>query len=152
MLHSWLKPSVNLRLSIGSVATSCMCILLIQCLSDRSDVINCMPTCFSSTACLSYGIVLVYCVCAAMSWFCFGQNWYISFAGYSSPKGLKVTWIMCLFGTSWASYCIAAESDYLEIFEVSTFMVLWAKSRAYVTSIRLQVVFFERFKLHYLQT
>ena len=48
---------------------------------------------------------------------------------------------MCLFGMSWASHCIAAESDYLEIFEVSTFMVLQAKGRAYVTWIRLQVVF-----------
>ena len=36
-------------------------------------------------------------------------------------------------------------------FEVSTFMVLWAKGRAYVTWIRLQVVFFKRFELHYLQ-
>jgi len=150
MLHSWLKPSVNLRLSIGSVATSCMCILLIHCLCDRSDVINCMPTCFSSTACLSFGIVLVCCVCAAKSWFCFGQNWYISFAGCSSPKRLRVHHVSFWDKLSFSLHCCWKWLPW-NLWSVN-FMVLWATGKAYVAWIRLKVVFFKRFELHYLQT
>jgi len=44
----------------------------------------------------------------------------ISFAGYSGFEWLKLKHM-----TNWASQCVAAKSDYLEVFEASTIMVLW---------------------------